>query len=229
LPQSLGNSDLVLPPGVVCDTCNSGTLSLLDQGLCDFGPLKLRRTMLGVPSKAGKVPTFRYAEGTIEYQAPINGGEPTLILRNPSPKFGLREVERFTDGRVMFEWNGSGGGRRLTPRYASDLSRALLKAALECAWIDHGEMALESRFDHVRAAVLGEARDGCLVLGNKCNPDRSDGALTYQPIHEDDVWRMMVWVQLHGVYIGTDSRLASPRGAVPEDLVTLVRFTTADC
>jgi len=65
-PESLGNTELVLPPGVVCDRCNNEKLSTLDQTICDFMPISLRRTMLGIPSKAGKIPGFRFSEGTID-------------------------------------------------------------------------------------------------------------------------------------------------------------------
>src|SRR5207249_1700021 len=60
LPESLGNRDVTLPNGVVCDRCNNGVLSDLDQSLAEFWPLKIRRTFLGVPSKAGKIPVTRF-------------------------------------------------------------------------------------------------------------------------------------------------------------------------
>src|SRR6185437_4426826 len=226
-PESIGNQELVLPPGVVGDRCNNTTLSKLDGSLCEFSPRGIRRTMLGVPSKAGKVPTFRFSEGTIEYRAPTRGGQPGLVFTARPGKEILREVDRLPNGQIKLEWNGS-GGRRLTPRYASELSRSILKMALECAWIDHGPAMLESRFDHVRAAVLGERRNGCLIVGNRLNPTSNDGSLTYQFIQHQGAWRVMAWVQLLGLYLGTDSRLPTPLAAVP-DSMTSITFTAADC
>lgn len=52
----------------------------------------------------------------------------------------------------------------MTPEYGSELSRALLKIALECMWIDHLDEAFEARWDHVRAAVLGEPRQGLFAM-----------------------------------------------------------------
>lgn len=133
---------------MVCDRCNNGTLSSLDQAICEFFPVKMRRTMLGIRSKAGVVPTTRVSTGTVE-----NVGLASLRFNSNTEAPMLREMER-QGGTVRLQMNLS-GGRRRTPRYGSELSRILLKSALECARLDHGELMLEPRFDHVRSAVLG--------------------------------------------------------------------------
>jgi len=115
-----------------------------------------------IPSKAGKIPPIRFSEGTVEYKAsaePATG--PTLIFTSHGPRELLRETARYSDGRVELNWSAS-GGRRLTPRYASELSRALLKSALNAQWFDHGLDVFDPKFDHVRSAVLGDPRDGFL-------------------------------------------------------------------
>ena len=53
IPESIGNHELILPRGVVCDRCNLGPLSVLDQRLADFFPAKMRRTTVGVVSTCG--------------------------------------------------------------------------------------------------------------------------------------------------------------------------------
>jgi hypothetical protein len=174
----LGNTELVLPPGVVCDRCNNGQLSVLVQTICDYLPVRLRRTILGIVSKAGKIPTFTSVSATAEHIPGVNGADPTLVLTAKSSRGALREVERYPDGRVKMNWSGS-GGRLMTPSYASELSRALLKMALECAWADHAEMMLEPRFDHVREAVLGKPRDGYFMVVNECNPNGTQGSLSF--------------------------------------------------
>jgi hypothetical protein len=71
-PESLGNTEIVLPPGVICDCCNNGPLSRLDQTICEFLPIQMRRTMLGVTSKAGLIPRTRFSTGVIENLGPAS-------------------------------------------------------------------------------------------------------------------------------------------------------------
>jgi hypothetical protein len=119
LPESLGNQDLILPPGVVCDRCNTTTLSELDQLLCDFFPIKMRRTMLGIESKAGKVPTTKVMTGSVEHIGPNS-----LRFNQNGTKPLLWEAGRDADG-IHLRMEASGGGR-MTPRYVAKLSRAVL-------------------------------------------------------------------------------------------------------
>lgn len=227
-PESLGNTELILHPGVVCDRCNNETLSKLDKVICEFMPVSIRRTMLGIRSKAGKVPGIRFSEGTVDFRPAEDGADPTLVINASSKRSILTETEHLPDGRVRLEWKSS-GGRRMTPRYASELSRALLKSALECSWLDHGEMMLEARFDHIREAVLGTLRGGFFVMAGKADPDCQNVSLTYQLLpYENETWRMLVMANYYGVTIGTDSRLAGPLEQPPEDLFSIIAFTPSD-
>jgi len=193
--------------------------------LCDFKPVAFRRTMLGVPSKSGKIPQFRYSEGTIDFFPGIGGADPTLVFKANSSRGGVRETGLTPGGKVELQWKGS-GGRLLTPNYASELSRALLKSALEAAWLDHGEMMLEPRFDHIREAILGEPRDGFIVLGKKLDPDYVQGALTYQlQSLESGASGMLVGLVLFGVCIATHSCLPAPLGVLSDHMFDVVAFT----
>jgi hypothetical protein len=115
----------------------------------------------------------------------------------------------------------------LTERYAATLSRALLKAALECAWLDHGHLVYESQFDHVRDAVLGQPRSGFISFLSKVDPETTEVALTYVLDPEgDDAGRMLVLLNYAGVMVATDSRLTSPKGE-PTDPPWLTRAFAA--
>jgi hypothetical protein len=207
--ESLGNVELFLPNGIVCDRCNNGTLSALDQAICEFGPIKMRRTMLGISSKSGRVPITKMSEGTIECVEPGS-----LRFDSNSKHAMLKEIER--DGNtVRLEFNFS-GGRRLTPRYASELSRAVLKSALECAWFDHGESVFESRFDHVRSAVLGTPRNGFIAIGRRANPQSTSVTLTYQFVTDTSgLTHLFVVADYFGILLVTDSRLGQPFAEIP--------------
>ena len=209
-PESIGNKELVLPRGIVCDRCNNEALALLDQGICDFPAVKMRRTMLGIRSKAGQIPEFRFTQGSMKHRPGEDGADPTLIFEHPTENGSLRETSRTPDGKVTLEWKAS-GGRRMTPRYASVLSRGVLKSALECAWLDHGKKMLEPRFDHIRSAVLGEPRVGYFAMAKSANPDDTSVSLTYHLVlGADGLWRMPVVVSYFGVMVLTDSRLPEP-------------------
>lgn len=61
IPESMGNDDLVLPQGVVCDACNQYFGSKIEaQALCS-PPFDIERMAFAVPSKKGRVPSYRTA------------------------------------------------------------------------------------------------------------------------------------------------------------------------
>lgn len=224
-PESLGNVELILPPGVVC---NNGRLSALDKALCDFGPISMCRTMLGVRSKAGKIPAFRTGDGQVEHIPRTDGADPTLIFSGSQGRSMLREEARHSDGRLELRWAGAMGGPRMTSRYAAKLHRALLKAALELAWLDHKERAFDADFDHIREAALGAPRDGFLTMVSAVDPNEMNSMINYwlNPAG-DDSGRILVLMNYAGIQLGTDSRLPRPLGDTAPGLITW-RFTEAD-
>ena len=227
--ESLGNKQLILPRGVVCDCCNNRRLSVLDQTLVDFLPIAMRRTVLGIANKEGRIRPLSLVGESLAYHPAVDGEDPTLVVISKTPgKRALREIARLPNGRVKLQMKGS-GGKRLTPRYVSQLSRSLLKSALECAWLDHGEMMLEARFDHVREAVLGEPGDGHLIVATRADdPNSRTVSLFYHLLQEGEQWRMPVVVSIYGVTLATDSRLPRPAIEPPEDRAQVLAFTRAD-
>jgi len=220
LPESLGNTEITLPSGVVCDRCNNGPLAVLDQGVCEFLPVKMRRTMLGVNSKAGCVPSTRFQGGTVEHTGPAS-----LRFTGDGGRRIIRETFRSRD-TVGLEFS-VGGGRRMTPRYGSELSRALLKIGLELAWLDHGPMMLEGRFDHIRAAILGSPRRGFFLMALRGDPAHTAVSITYDLVRDGADWRMWIVGKLFGVALATDSRLAVPPVDVSE-LAMVLSFDPQD-
>lgn len=51
VPESLGNSEKILPYGVVCDRCNHEVCAQLDEALCTFMPIQMLRTLRQQPTK----------------------------------------------------------------------------------------------------------------------------------------------------------------------------------
>ncbi|GMQ79286.1 MAG: hypothetical protein BMS9Abin02_1861 [Anaerolineae bacterium] len=58
IPESLGNTDHVLPVGVVCDGCNQYFARKVERPLLESGMFRLLRADRRVPSKRGRIPTF---------------------------------------------------------------------------------------------------------------------------------------------------------------------------
>jgi len=199
LPESIGNTEIVLPNGVTCDRCNNGVLSDLDQALCEFFPVKMRRTLLGVESKAGKVPQTRFQTGTVRHGGIGPNGQPSLFFEIDSPRDRRTFYEAGREGnRVHLKFNAQ-GGRRMTPRYCSIIARALLKSALECAWLDHAEAMLDERFDHVRDAIRGQLWTGFFLIGRNADPDDTSVTLTYNfATDEEGRDRLWVWASYFG-------------------------------
>jgi hypothetical protein len=224
MPESMGNTEVVLPNGVVCDRCNGGPLSDLDQELCNFFPVKMRRTMLGINTKTGKVPVTRFATGSLRNEGLTSDGQAALFF----------EINSANDKRTLYEKRRVGqqvelgmnvtGGRPLTPRYASQLARSLLKCAFECAWLDHGPVMLESRFDHVREAILGKPYAGLLAVLCKGDPDDVEVSITYNFRADEAGDAIWVYGSFFGIRMFTDSRLAEPMNELPADDVLTIVF-----
>jgi hypothetical protein len=210
LPQSMGNTEAILPIGVVCDRCNHGQLAVIDEALCEFFPVKMRRTFLGIPSKNGTYPQLKLSKGTISYIPGRDGGEPILFFKENRPKLRMIANEASPEGNVAFTIPLS-GGKPLNPPYASQLSRALLKCAFEYAWLDHGEQLLEPRFDHVRDAILGAPRDGFFAAAKETDHNHTEAVVSYNiESSGDGETRIAAGLLYAGVALFTDSRLTSP-------------------
>lgn len=224
VPESMGNTEVVLPNGIVCDRCNGGPLSDLDKQLCDFFPVKMRRTMLGINSKAGKVPITRFATGSLRNDGLTPDGQAALFFQVNSANDKTTLYEKSRVGQQVELGMSVKGGRPLTPRYASELARSLLKCAFECSWLDHGAMMLESRFDHIRAAILGEPYSGLLAMRRKGDPSDTDVRISYDFRQDEAGDAMWVYGSFFGIRMFTDSRLAEPVNELSEDEVVTIVF-----
>jgi hypothetical protein len=109
IPESLGNSDspynraIVLPRGVVCDHCNNGALSQLDQTLVKFDPVSFMKTYHNVPSKSSAVPAAVFKNARLSRPEPHR-----LLFESESRKTLL------PDGKGNFKLRFK-GSQRMTP------------------------------------------------------------------------------------------------------------------
>ena len=143
--QGLGNTTYVLPPGIVCDRCNNGPLSVADHALTDFSPIVLLRAERGLPTKAGKPVAAKFGNATVYFSAP---GE--LVVETNSKK----ATRRMAPGGGQLDLTS--GGPMTATRFRS-MARAVWKSALELVYLDYGPSgSFDPVFDSLRRHVLGE-------------------------------------------------------------------------
>jgi HNH endonuclease len=109
VPESLGNKTHVLPPGVVCDSCNNYFAGKVEQLVLESEYFKALRFADSIPSKKGKYPGI---DGIVYPDAPVQlsrdrTGLPHLPLSGDIPS-ALRAVNYLSDpngGRILFPAN----------------------------------------------------------------------------------------------------------------------------
>jgi hypothetical protein len=144
-PESLGNDELVLPKGYVCDACNHGILSELDNALLKFEPIAFLQVQFVPYTKDGKLPRANFQNVYIERTGPRN------IRIVPKDKTGdIRGKKPLGDDWYSFKIETR--GKTFDPK---PLGRALYKIALGLVALEHGnERACDNKYDAARAFIL---------------------------------------------------------------------------
>jgi hypothetical protein len=151
-------------------------------------------------------------------------GAPAELFFEHNSEQAFRILSR--EGPVTkFQINAK-GGKRITPSYCSLLSRALLKAGLECAWIDLGEQVLEPQYDHVRDAILDAPRQGYLSLVRAGDPDHVGIEIAHWPLTREDDGRdfLLVMTQIYGITLATDSLRPELPIQPPDEMALTITF-----
>ncbi|MBI2471035.1 MAG: hypothetical protein HYV59_07310 [Planctomycetes bacterium] len=162
-PESLGNTEIILPAGLVCDNCNNGILSYLDSCLVEHDILALLRVLyLPYNTKSGKFPKARYQNMAVEKTHPrkIN-----FKLQSGSKKgFIVKDIK---DG-VHITINTLGK----TPFDPLILARSLYKIALGVLCLKNGvNVALNEKYNKARNFVLGKRSfPNNLLMSCECTP-----------------------------------------------------------
>jgi hypothetical protein len=162
IPEVLGNDELILPRGYVCDRCNNEVLSRLDNFLLDFEPISFLRVIYSPYTKAGEFPTASYQNISIKKTDPRN-----IVLTAKDKSGWLENLKEMGDGQISFSINIK--GKKFDPKM---IGRALYKIALGIVAYDQGlEVACDSKFDMARAFILkGDSFPNNLLILNKGKP-----------------------------------------------------------
>ncbi len=206
-----GRPEIVLPKGVICDKCNHGKLSDLDNFLAEFSPIAYMKTFYGIPSKEGALPKAKFSNATMEMVAPGN------------MRFNSSSKKSFQVQPGGFKTNTL-SNRRMTSNNWRKLTRTLFKIALGFVYLDHSpEMAMSERFDPVRRMILGlDKFHGYLMFLKKVENPPQTINVQWGFLHPNEE---AVWIALNyfGVALFTDLEIRKPRHPelVPNDLVQL--------
>lgn len=173
-PESLGNKQLILPKGIVCDRCNNGVLARIDNDLLEFDQIKLLRVYLRIPNKAGDYPEVSF--GNMKIRATPTGMH--VDIDQLTKKHYIREPVQ-PDGSVKFTLRIR--GKKDTVASRKKLARALYKMGLGALWLSNKELAYSSRFDTARQIILGNQDfSGYFIL--RSNKPKISGHITHNEV-----------------------------------------------
>jgi len=163
--ESLGNDDAVLPKGLVCDDCNNGILSGLDDALINFEPVAFLRVQHVPYTKEGKFPKANFPTFTLEKTGPRH------LKMTPKNKAGeIKNLKQIGEDTHSFniEWKGKKLNWNL-------IGRALYKIGIGMVAFKQGrERACESKFDAAREFIrTGRGIENSLVVRTKFQPHPS--------------------------------------------------------
>ena len=181
IPESLGNTKLVLSPGVVCDRCNNYLSRKVEGPFLNSFPIRKLRFDQAVPNKRGRVPRLEVA---------VAGGGPAVLARAAGGPIVVA-VDRAVD--VLDIAAGSRSvllGEEFRPPEARVWSRFVGKVALgflaasSLQHMNEYEWIVETReFDELRNHVRWGARGDWQVQVRRIyHPDTAwaDGIGTVQ-------------------------------------------------
>ena len=151
VPESLGNDELILE-GCVCDRCQAYFGKEVEQYVLAKTPIAVWRTLLGIRTKKGRLPTVDVTQPTrIRGTLPdVHSGHDNLgFTAHPD---GSTSVDIDDDSIVGALFNGDKRQFNLvlSPKKLSMLGRFLGKVGLGVIAVSERQRAYEPRFDRIR-------------------------------------------------------------------------------
>jgi len=188
-PESLGNDELVLPKGYVCDKCNNGVLSQLDTALIKFEPVAFLQVHLVPHTKNGSLPKANFQNMTMER---TSHNHIKIVLKDESG--GIQNKAPLGDDWYSFSMNIR--GKSVTQKFIKMLGRALFKIALGIVALSQGrEQACSARYDSARKFILGEGDfNNNFFIQNNGKP-HAGGRISYKDFEEGT----MVAIDIMGI------------------------------
>ncbi|MDQ7818354.1 MAG: HNH endonuclease [Melioribacteraceae bacterium] len=147
-PESLGNTGLILEPGFVCDICNNGLLSELDEELLKFSPVAFLKVYYSPFTKNGKSPSANFQNMKM---IKTRSRRIDIIAKDKSAKIKKEKVA----GDIYKVRTTFRGG---TFNNVS-ISRSLHKIAYETLTLERGkDFVLNARYDNTREFIKNKIK-----------------------------------------------------------------------
>lgn len=143
IPESLGNTSHVLPPGVVCDDCNNYFARKIEGPLLSEGPIRALRFHQRIASKRNRIPPARailLPDCPVQLLAPDSNSSVVLAV----PAEGLASILRTGGGNLVFPETSGRLERRLWPRF---MAKCALEALAHRLLLP-GQAQIEALVDH---------------------------------------------------------------------------------
>lgn len=145
-PESLGNDELILPKGFVCDKCNNEVLAGLDNVLLKFEPIAMLQVQFVPYKKDGNLPAANFQNFSMKRTGPKN-----ITIEAKDKTARIRNKKVLEDGKVSFSFKMRG-----SKFYPTPIGRALYKIALGMVAFSQGhEKACDPKYNLARGFILG--------------------------------------------------------------------------
>lgn len=157
-PDSLGNSELILEKGFVCDNCNSEILSKIDEDLQKFSPIAFLRVYFTPYTKSGKLPSANFQNMSI---IKSRANKIDIKFKDKSTKI---KKEKLSGDLYKFNTTFRSG-----PLNIIKVMRSLYKIAYETLALKNGkDFVLSEKYKDARSFIKNEIEpyNNLLILNN---------------------------------------------------------------
>ncbi|HJV39730.1 MAG TPA: HNH endonuclease [Geothrix sp.] len=121
IPESLGNSTLILAPGVVCDKCNQYFAVKVEKQLLGESLMESLRSSHFIESKKGKIPTGKgFIDGHEVLIQPTTSGKLKANILVPTKVF--QSIKHNNSNNVVVSTGGLPGESPITSRFIAKIA-----------------------------------------------------------------------------------------------------------
>ena len=151
IPESLGNTKHVLPPGIVCDKCNNYFARKVEKPFLESSSVKSLRFDQGIESKRGRIPPV---EGILH-----PGFKATIQKFNNSPYLGyihfddpgaFEHIMETDKGTILLPYTGNPPEDRIVSRFLSKIAIEAFAYRLIAYQISVDSILDDEQFDPIR-------------------------------------------------------------------------------
>ncbi|MBP7702194.1 MAG: hypothetical protein KA098_06295 [Phenylobacterium sp.] len=191
LPESLGNTDHWLPPGVVCDGCNNYFAVKVERPLLESTFFTALRQRQDIPNKRGQMPmvkgVFPLARIPVSVQRTPEGLAMSPWCERDSDAF-IQTLQIHSSGRIYVPMDGPLDSRLLA-RFLGKVGVEIMADRLIRAGLATDELLGEPALKAIRRFVRqgDQPRSWPISRRRIYGEDATFGAEGYQVVHEFDL------------------------------------------